>query len=123
MSTSFKLEMTRGDTAAFAVHIVDADTGDDVNLTGLVLTFTAKHKYEDADADAVFVKTLGDGIAVVSAEAGTATITVSPEDTDDLTYHRTLVWDLQVEDGADVRTPLRGTLAVRRDVTQGVSVS
>jgi hypothetical protein len=114
------LTMTRGDTRVFTVSLTDAD-GVALDLTGLTITFTAKRRYSDLDDDAVLQKTSGAGIEVLDAEAGTATITIDPEDTADLELETlpTLAWDLQVENGGDVRTPLQGQLAIRPDVTHG----
>lgn len=113
-----RLAMTRGDSAVFTVTLTD-EAGDALNLAGLVLTFTAKRRHADADEDAVFQKTVGAGITVTNEAGGVAEIAVDPEDTAALGTLRYLVWDLQVEDGTDVRTPLSGRLVISPDVTRG----
>jgi hypothetical protein len=113
-----RLTMTRGDRKVFNVTLTDA-AGDPLDLTDLELTFTVKERHEDTVA--VISKTVGAGIAVVSAEDGTATITVDPEDTEDIEEPRNFVWDLEVSNGAgDIRTPVDGTFRIRHDVTRPV---
>jgi hypothetical protein len=110
------LSMTRGDTTEFDVTLTDSD-GDALNLAGLTLTFTAKRRPTDTDADAVFQKTNGAGIAVTSESGGLATVTVDAADTEGLTFTRSLHWDLQVEAAGEVQTPLSGLLAIADDIT------
>ena len=115
------LQVTRGDRHVFDLALTDG-AGAPLDLTARSLRFTAKTRIADSDADAVLVKTIGDGIELVDADEGTATLTIEPDDTSDIDLPRTLIWDLQVEDGAgDVRTPLRGKLAIVRDVTRNTS--
>ena len=116
------LEVNRGDTEVFTVRLTD-ENGAPLNLTNLSLTFTAKRRPTDTDAQAVIQKTSTDGIAVViPAAAGVCTVTLDPEDTAALTsasVGRSLYWDFQVDNGAGtVRTPLFGRLAVRGDMTR-----
>ena len=113
------LSMTRGDTRAFAIALTDAD-GLPLDLTDLTLTFTAKLRQTDTDANAVIVKTEGDGITIGDDPTdGTATLVISPEDTEGLTRRTSLYWDVQVEDSLGaVSTPLAGRLVVSLDVTQ-----
>lgn len=113
--------MTRGDTVQFSVVVTLDDVAYD--LTDCSLWFTAKYKYTDDDDDAVFQKTLGDGITVTSAPQGLAAIVISPTDTDALSLIKTvLFWDLQlVDDSGNVYTIASGNLIVNPDVTQSIS--
>jgi hypothetical protein len=108
------LSMVRGDSAEFDVHLTEPD-GTDLDLTGLDITFTVKENRHLLDADALFVKTVGDGITNVSATGG---ITVEPDDTADLEHLPSYRWDVQVQSGTDVRTPLSGRLVISPDVTR-----
>ena len=113
------LSMVRGDSAEFSVHLTEGD-GSDLDLTGLDITFTVKeHRFLD-DADALLVKTVGDGITIVSASEGTLTIAIDPADTSELEHLPTYRWDVQVQSGGDVRTPLTGRLIISPDVTRTV---
>ena len=113
-----RLSIVRGDTKAFTLTLTDVDTGDPLLLTGLDLTFSVKYRLADTQEDALIVKTSGDGIVVAGDPAlGIATLTLEPDDTNGLTNVRTLVWDVQVEDGLEVRTPLMGTFYLIGDVT------
>lgn len=103
------LQLTRGDTGVYTLPLVDvADMAD--------ITFTAKRHLLDA---VPFIrKTLDDGIDLGgSGDTGMVTVTLEPEDTSDLTHTERFLWDLEVDDGMEVRTPLRGRLVVSMDVT------
>ena len=119
------LQMIRGDTAVFDLTITDQDTGDPVNLTNMVLTFTAKRRPTDTDAQAIILKTVDAGIVVdADPTLGIAVLTLEPSDTEDLTDLRTLRWDIQIDNGAgDVRTPLSGRLAIASDQTRASGAS
>jgi hypothetical protein len=112
-----QLQMIRGDSKTFAFMLTDAD-GDPIDLTIASVTMTAKSVYTDADGAAVFQKTVGDGVTVIDDTGGTITVDVEPEDTSDLSgvKHR-LYFDVQVQTGTTVRTPVRGRLLVEPDVT------
>jgi hypothetical protein len=114
-----RLAMTRGDTQAFALTLTDGD-GLALDLTDLSLTFTAKLRIHDTDAEALIVKSDGAGITLGDDPTdGTATLTILPADTESLTSQRTLYWDLQVEDSLGaVSTPLSGHLVIGLDVTR-----
>lgn len=117
------LSMTRGDTAAFAIALTDG-AGDPLDLTGVDITFTAKRRLRDADTDAVFQKTVGAGIEVdADPTTGLATLSFLPTDTSGLTDLRPLHWDIQVEGGGEVSTPLSGRLVISTDVTREVAGS
>lgn len=114
------LTMTRGDTATFTITLTDGD-GDALDLDDVTnLRFTVKRSVFDSDDDAIIAKELGDGIAVLDPDDGTARITIDPDDTEDLEVSGpSLRWDLQVEGQAgDVRTPLRGRLVIIPDTTR-----
>lgn len=118
------IEVIRGDTPTFDLTLTGPDDAPLV-LTGLGITFTAKRRYSDPDDEAIISHSLDDGgIAVVSADAGTATLTLAAADSEGLDDLPTLVWDIQTEDDAGtVLTPLRGKLSVVRDVTRAGAAS
>jgi hypothetical protein len=114
------LSMTRGDTAVFDVALTDG-AGDPLDITDATLTFTVKRRLSDPDSAAVVQKTTGNGITHgADPTDGTATITLDPDDTADLsTIGSSLLWDVQVTGAADdVHTPLSGRLAIAPDVTR-----
>ena len=116
------IELVRGDTPTYDLELRSGDEA--LDLSGMDITFTAKRRYTDTDEDAVIRHTLDDGITVVDAETGTATVRFDAADTADLDDLPTLVWDVQVEDAAGtVLTPLRGKLSVVRDVTRNLASS
>ena len=109
--------ITRGDTVEFSASITLGGVA--LNITGASLWFTAKKQFIDADEDAVFQKTIGDGITVTNAASGLITIAIDPEDTEELSNVKTqLQYDLQMKDSEDkVYTVASGTLVVNPGVT------
>lgn len=87
------------------------------------LWFTAKASWEDADDDAFFLLTIGDGITVTDAENGLALARIEPDVTRALTALVRYVYDVQyLEPGnAEIQTADRGRLTVLRDATYAVS--
>jgi hypothetical protein len=63
---------------------LDQDETQVADLTGATIEFIVKRRVDDADGSALFTKTIGSGVTVVSAVAGTYTITISPSDTNSL---------------------------------------
>lgn len=115
MST-FALTVKRGDTIDLEVTATRA--GAPVDLTGADIWCTGKRNLKDADADAVFQKKIGDGVAIVDADAGEALVTLDPADTASLTKQTTLYCDVQlVEADGRVTTIASGTLTVELDAT------
>ncbi len=112
------LTMIRGNSKLFAFPLTDSD-GDPIDLTDCTVTMTAKESYTDSDGAAIFQKTDGDGITVVSAVNGVITVDLEPGDTSSLTGRNVrLVYDIQVQtDAGRVSTPVRGRLTVQPDVT------
>jgi len=77
---------------------------------------TAKRRRTDTDADAVFQKTLGDGITAAGA---VLTVTIDPADTDELDRDTVLEVDVQVTpDGGVPLTVADFQLQVQLDVTR-----
>lgn len=113
------LSMTQGDKHTFDVALTDA-AGAPLDLTSVDITFTAKRRLSDADADALIQKTTASGITVdADPTTGLATLVIDAADTVGLASGPALFWDLQIDDGAgDVRTPLSGRLAIASDVTR-----
>lgn len=112
------LRITRGDNALFSMNIVNY-VGDALDITGAEIWFTAKYGPNDADEDAVFQKTIGNGIDIVDAPLGEINIVLDPEDTDSLLDTNKLRFDVQIKDASDkVYTIESGTLIVDYDVTR-----
>jgi hypothetical protein len=97
------LNVTRGDLVTFDLEVT-AEGGDTV-------TFTAKRRLLDEDADAAISK-------VLEPSDDATTLTLLPEDTAELADGLRLYWDVQVDDGAGgITTPLNGILVIAADVT------
>ncbi len=112
------LRMFRMDTFTFEADIYAGTIP--VDITSNTLIFTAKWSLRDPDADAVFIKTIGDGIVITDGTNGKCQVTIESEDTQGLPLHETaLYYDLQMTDIAGKRyTVLSGRLLVRPDTTQ-----
>lgn len=112
------LRFVRGDTYTFTI-VVLLD-GEFYNLTPVALKMTAKWTLDDVDADAVFQKTIGDGITLTDPTVGEAQIIIQPADTTSLPADlSTLVYDIEMTDGSAVYTVARGELNIVSDVTIG----
>ena len=112
MRTNFNMEyqnitMIRGDTLAFNVEILD-DNGD-VVLVDSAEMICKKKPLED---DAIFHKTLGDGI---QQSDGLLTVRVAPSDTSEADAGR-YFYDFRVGIDEDVYTLMIGILTIEQDV-------
>ncbi|KKL94072.1 hypothetical protein LCGC14_1868340 [marine sediment metagenome] len=116
------LEIVRGDKRDFSITVTQ--DGAPLDLTGLVLWFTAKRRHTDPDQAAAFqLSSAAGGISITDAVNGKAEMSIQPGDTSKLPASRTvLVWDLQVVDGSgNPCTPEWGSLTVIPDVTRRTS--
>ena len=112
------LRFVRGDSFKFVLDI-DID-GSPYNLTGTTMKMTAKWSHSDSDANALFQKTIGDGITYTDAANGQAQIILAPADTISLPPQIVVLqYDVELTDGSSVYTVARGDLAVLPDVTVG----
>jgi hypothetical protein len=92
------------------------------DLDGWTLLFYVKRGRDDADADAVLTKTTAvDGGITITAPStnGAATITIEPEDTEDLTSEelgKSLFWTLQgIGPDDKITTLAKGRMVIRSD--------
>ncbi len=104
------LQMFRGDTATYTVTFVDG-TGTPVDLDGIDVTFTAKRNM--LDTVPFIQKELEQ---VDSGSFGACTLIIESWETDELTHTERFLWDIQLDSGMDVQTPLTGRLVVAMDV-------
>lgn len=118
---SIVLTMFRGDDRQF--DLAFTKNGAPYDLTGGSLWVTAKLKISDPDSSAQFQKTIGDGITIVSAVGGTATLTIDAADTDDMPDDQTeLFCDVQIKDSQNnISTPIAFKLIVNPEVTRNTS--
>lgn len=118
---NFTIKAVRGDTITLDFTVKRPAGGAAVDLTGATFTFTAKKKLSDADAAALFQKTLGSGVSVTNAANGQGRVTVAPADTTSLPdYETDLYCDLQMTEAVGtVTTVAEGILRIRPDVTEG----
>lgn len=114
------IKMTRGDSKAIAGKVTTVPAGAAVDITSHLIWFTAKRRISDADNEAVFQKTVGDGITVTDGPAGEFAIQINPSDTSGLSdvEANNLYYDLQVKTGSTVQTLSKGRLLVEYDVTK-----
>ena len=99
------LEMVRGDTLLF--HL----TAEGFDQAATQVTMTCRR----GDAAPIFQKTLGDGVTALTTE--TYRVRVAPADTADATpglYD----YDVEVQIGGDVYTPVYGKLRLIADATR-----
>lgn len=120
MSSLFKIEdrcinmadryitMVKGDTLAFGVELID-QFEQPIDIDDAV--FVAKKNYTDAEA--VFEKTLGDGIEKISD--GVYSVRVAPEDTADNEAGR-YYYGFRVMLNGDVFTIMRGIIELEPEV-------
>lgn len=104
------LFMVRGDTLRFNIEIEGLDT----DLTGAY--FSCKKNKDDTTY--IFQKSLSDGItkAEETETSKTYEIVVAPEDTEDV-EDGNYFYDLQIQVGDDIFTPLLAILKIEKDVT------
>ena len=102
--------ITRGDSKGFNFRVRDRQ-GQATTLDGA--TFSVKENLDESVY--VFQKTLSIGISHL--DNGDYYVKIEPEDTAGLTP-RKYYYDLQIEIGDDVYTPLKGRFDVRWDVTE-----
>jgi hypothetical protein len=103
--------ITRGDSKDIERTLLEG--GLPMSLVGSLITFTV---------DGLFTKTLDNGIELEPPDSGTdpgvITISIDPEDTADVPAYRSVYrYDVQVDDGGIVTTPLLGDFIVTPDVT------
>lgn len=105
------ISLVRGDDRTLTLTVTGVDL-----TTASSIRFMAKCAYTDGDGDAVFSKSLTDGITVNSSTS--AVITIADTDWEDLHY-KPLFFDVEViaVDGK-VHTVVDGTIKVRDDVTR-----
>jgi hypothetical protein len=107
--------MHRGDTFSFSLTLTD-QAGEPLDTTGLPITFTAKRTFS---GPVFLVKTQDDGIDPdgASGDTGMVTVTIEPEDTEDLIEQERFWWDIETDDLGVVRTQASGRLVVLMDVS------
>jgi hypothetical protein len=119
--TMTTLYLTPGDSFVYATTIDDED-GEDFNLAGSTLRFTIKRRVSDANSAAMAALYwisggASDGITVGTPANGGASIVLTPYQTYPF-VQASYVWDLEVEDAADVvRTVDHGVIVVRPRAT------
>lgn len=116
-----RLNMYRGDTQSFAFAVTRSGAVED--LAGSVLWFTVKTDQSVADDDALFQKsTTNGGIVVTDEPGGLATVTVDPEDTEDLAETATYQFDLQLKtSGGNIETVATGQITITADYTRSTT--
>lgn len=119
MNVNPPLDITRGDGKVFNLAITQ--NGAAFNPTGRSIWFTVKIKA--ADTVFVFQKSSTDspgGITITNAAAGEATMEITPQDTEGLPFHDTiLAFDLKLVDSTGKpHTLTSGELTVVANITR-----
>jgi hypothetical protein len=116
--TDFSITIDRGDGRSGTL------TFDPPLSSDTAVWLTAKHRYTDTDAQAVYALSTDNGKIVVAGDGVTAEVTFPAEDTNDLVINGgrvELVADVQVQEPArEPETVLRGKVVIRPDVTRTV---
>ena len=116
--------MYRGDTLVLNIQVKD-QYGAPKNITGGRLFFTMKYTVVDMDnmAIAALTSTPANGIVIVSAPGGTATVTMPPITTRSFADGpTTCVYDVQlIEQTGQVTTVEAGTVTVLPDVSRAIT--
>lgn len=101
--------MTLGDTFTFSGLAQDYNQNI-INLTGA--TVVCEARYDTTFSTTVFSKAIGTGVTVISASAGTFSVTLAPSDTSQLgNYDQSLVYQVRVTDSSgNVTTVQAGKL-------------
>ena len=118
--------MKRGDTKVWNITVADPSSNQPMNLTAMLLRFTAKRNYTDDDSKAVLqvssTPNKYGGIVTTLPTLGQATITILPAATVALAgVEYRLLYDLQVTNSSDftqVTTIAEGLLIITPDVSQ-----
>lgn len=118
--TDFSVTMARGDDEVLEGTIYQDDGVTEEDITGWDLWFTGKLLITSGDVDAVFQKTIGDGITVTDAANGAYEIAIDAADTDGFAASDTTIQcDLQAKDTlGKVKTLLTGRITVKPEVTR-----
>jgi hypothetical protein len=113
------LEIVRGDTQTWedTVHEIQNDVPEDI--TNAALTMTVKNKFTDENSEALFQKTVGDGIVIDPDQVnnkGKYKFTVSPADTNPLDFGA-YVYDIQMTLSGRIETLSKGQFCVLDEAT------
>lgn len=117
MSDLPTFEMFRGDDRTLSVDLSETGGGA-IDLTGAAVRFTGKVNTQDADDDALIVKTVGDGITIADPPTGEIAIDIAASDTSSFAGKVDLVCDVQISVGGKTRTVWLGRLTVLPDVSR-----
>ena len=112
MRTNFQMEyenitMTRGDTVAFNVIVIDGD-GQPMDIDSAFLTCKKR-----LTGESIFQKSLNNGI---TQEDGVMSVRIAPEDTSEVD-EGIYFYDLTIHKNDDVFTIKKGSLTIEWDAT------
>lgn len=109
MPDTYSISLTRGDTYQLGVIWEDSE-GDPIDIA------SARLQVRKSVTSASTLLSVTDADDALSISANTVSITLEPEQTDDLANG---VYDLEVtSDGGQVKTLIAGRFNVRKDVTR-----
>lgn len=105
-------DIVQGDTCSFRVTLKDENDAA-INLTGT----TANMEIKRLDGSLVLALSIGDGITYTNAASGEMTITIDADDTAALDPEYTYSYDVQWNNGANIRTVAAGKLRIMKQIT------
>ncbi len=121
MYEDFSVEMMRGDSRSLTIQAKQPNSNNPQDITGWSLWCTGKTNLRQADADAMFQKTLAaGGITITNGPLGVAKVKLDPADTAGASAPSTQIYcDVQGRDVlGDVVTLASGTILIHADVTR-----
>lgn len=109
-------QFTAGDSQNFNLAFTGSDGVTPEDITSWVITFTLKTDKHSADDDA----TLQIEADITDGAGGLATVSISAENARDLlgTYY----YDIQYQNGTEVKTVMEGVMTWVRDITISIEV-
>lgn len=108
------IEMTRGDT--LKLKFQRKTENQEVifeKVDEMYMTFKASIYSEKI----LFQKSLNDGTITYDSETGYYHVVIEPEDTENLSYCKDYVFDVEITKGNTVKTIIKGTLNLTEEVT------
>lgn len=108
--------MLRGDT--LIINITFKRDNLPIDLSSCTIFSTFKYKIDDTDEQAIFTKSINNGITITDSANGLAQIQVDPIDTQSVVGEPYLFFDVQLNENDGRVSSVRDSLKIRQDVTK-----
>lgn len=117
---AYRFKRTHGDSIPLSVTVTL--NGQPYNVTGALIFFTCKRKFEDTDEQALIRKDSNTGITITDALKGEILIPIEAEESAACPPNEALPWDVQLKTTTgQIYTVADGTLTLTDEVTQRTS--